>query len=112
MREIFQNRYQKINIILYSGDRQYTLTGSEKIIFGLKKDLSQRDSYIISKVLTSTDLGEDGYELILTTADTDITPGYYYYDIALRRSTGELEPLAKCEECYIAESSVRGGNWT
>lgn len=113
MREFYQNRYQKIFIEPYDGDTPYALTSEEKIVFGVKHKnaLAVKDTYILSKVLTSSDKEGDAYVLVLTTDDTDIAEGYYYYDIALQRSTGELETLVDCQECHFKASCVRDGDW-
>lgn len=115
MREFYQNRYQKIIIELYDGDTIYTLALNEKIVFGVKQKnaLAVKNTYTISKVLTSSDFdeNENAYVLELTSEDTDIAAGYYYYDIALLRSTGELETLVGCQECHFKASCVRDGDW-
>lgn len=111
MLKIDQNRRKALRITLFDGDTAYKLAEGEKIILGIKKDLSKADEYLISKVITSANKDGDDYVISLTTAETNVSAGYYKYDIALLRSTGELETLVGADDCVIIGSVVRSGEW-
>ena len=49
-----------------------------------------------------------GFLLELSSSDTDIPPGIYCYDIALKKASGELEPIVEESEFIVKPSTVRG----
>lgn len=112
MLKLYQNRYRKIKIAIKNGGNPYYITSDEKIIFAIKKNTAIADTYVLSKVLTTIDRQDDYYILTLTSAETNINTGYYKFDIALRRTTGELETLVASDDCVIIESVTRSGTWT
>lgn len=79
----------------------YILGDTEKLIFTLKSN----STTIIRKVLTNDnyDEEENGYILLLNSAETDISAGTYYYNIKLQRSDGEYEPIILTNEFIIME---------
>lgn len=81
-----------------------TLSAGEQLIFAVKKNESQ-STYSIYKELTSEDLNPEGnaYVLQLTSEDTNIMPGYYYYDFSLQ-SNGNLYPIVEYEPFVITKS--------
>ena len=102
MLKLYQNRYRKIKIAIKNSGNPYYITSGEKIIFAIKKNTAIADTYV----------QDDYYILTLTSAETNINTGYYKFDIALRRTTGELETLVASDDCVIIESVTRSGTWT
>jgi hypothetical protein len=86
----------------------YQLTDSEKLVFGVKNS-KETSTYIFRKELTTSDYDDTsgGYVLQLTTAEMNIAYGLYYYDVALRRSNGELETIIPLTEFEVTPSVVR-----
>lgn len=80
------------------------LSAGEKLIFAVKKNENQ-STYFIYKELTSEDLNTDGdaYILQLTSEDTNIMSGYYYYDFSLQ-SNENLYPIVEYEPFVITKS--------
>ena len=85
------------------------LDEGEKIIFGVKNP-ANRNRYLIRKELTNADYSAAmrGFLLELSSSDTDIPPGVYCYDIALKKASGELEPIVEESEFVVKPSTVRG----
>ena len=92
-----------------TGDYLALQTG-EKLIYGLKKDVCDEiEECVILKELTDSDRSSDnkGYWLQLSTQETDLPLGKYYYDIVLQRNDGELVPVVNCTEIHVVKSVVR-----
>lgn len=105
---IWQSRHQTVNITVYDGSQPYSLTTGEKLLFGVKKRKNS-PSYTIYKELTEDNISESGafYVLELTTAETNVSDGYYYFDVSLKRTNNEIEPVISTQECYI-DASITG----
>lgn len=103
-----QNREYVAEIIIMSGEDYYTLSADEKLIFGVKKSANDTN-YIITKEMTNSQIAEDGhgYILCLSTTNTNVTAGYYYYDIVLKQANGELIPVFLADDFVILPSVVR-----
>lgn len=104
---ITQNRLYTAGIMVIDNNDYRILSPTEKLIFGIKK--TQCDTtYIIKKELTSEDVAEDGhtYILTLTTLETDLDTGLYFYDVALQIDD-ELITVVPCTDCEIKSSIVR-----
>lgn len=105
-----QNRFYQRQIKILQNGSYYNLAEGEKILFGLKKNACQTDyeDYIIYKELTSDNISDDGngYILTISTDETDIPVGSYYFDVALRRTDGELVTVIGCTEIQIKKSIV------
>lgn len=80
------------------------LDDDEKIIFCVKKNEGDID-YSIVKELTSDDLSESGigYEMMLTSNDTSIPAGYYYYDL-LVYTAGDYYPAEEYQPFVVVRS--------
>ena len=89
-------------------DENYRLADGEKIVFGVKKVPGKKMPCIIRKELTEADYDENigGYVLILTSEDTDLPEGLYFYDAVLKKDDGQLEPIIKTSELEILPSVV------
>ena len=95
------------SLVLRNEDNEnITLSEGEKIIFGVKA-AGFDTKYLIRKELTNDNYvsSAKGFLLTLTSQDTDIRPGVYYYDIALQKSGGELELIEKKSE-FVVEPSI------
>lgn len=107
-----QARQYKTSVVIYtdtSRDSTYQLVTGEKLIFGLKKEKGST-AYIVRKELTSENYNEDtgGYDLTLSTSEMKIPAGMYFYDIALKRISGELERIIGTTGFEIRHSIVLG----
>lgn len=108
--EIPQNRIFRRVITVTDEDTEedYRLKNEEKIIFGVKKVPGKRNPYVIKKELAEADYDEStgGYILTLTSRDTDLPPGLYFCDAALKKADGEFEPIIGKTEFEILSSVV------
>ncbi len=105
---VFQNRILKTALKIKNGDENYYLSNDEKLIFGIKK-YAYNSEYIIRREITSGDYDSelDAYPITLSSDETNISPGTYYYDAALQRNNGQLEKIIGCTELEIVRSVVR-----
>lgn len=106
--QITQNRVFKTRITVMNGDDYYTLDDGEKIAFGVKKHPTDTN-YAIYKELTSANIASDNhsYTLILTSSDTNLAYGDYYFDIALVKANGQLHRIIECSPLVIGKAVVR-----
>lgn len=103
-----QNREYKAEVVIMNDQDYYTLSENEKIVFGVKRYVDDT-SYIMTKELTSSDITEDehGYLLTLSTNDTNVQAGYYYYDMAVQLDNDELIPIFLADDFVITPAIVR-----
>ena len=101
---LFQKRTISIIIEIVDNEQPYTLSVGENLHFGVKKRLSST-SYAIEKTIDVDDYMQPGkYRCKLTTTDTNVNSGYYYYDVSLNRINGDVECVIPCTECVIIDS--------
>lgn len=88
--KVDQKRHKELYITAQNDGEPYIVTESEKIIFGVK--LTQNSDYAIKKELTAADYDETlhKYKVVLSSDDTDVTPGRYYFDAVLVDTNGEM----------------------
>lgn len=69
----------------------YILGNTEKLVFQAKSG----ERNLIHKELTNSNYDADagGYLLFLSSSETNLSPGKYYYTIKLKRADGEYEPV-------------------
>ena len=105
---IAQNRVFKSRITVLNGDDYYTLGEGEKIAFGVKRH-STDTGYVIYKELTSANVSSDthSYTLTLTSAETNVPYGCYYYDVALVKANEQLHSIIGCTPLEVTKSIVR-----
>lgn len=105
---IYQKRQYVTAVVIRNNGGYYQLTENETLIYGLKDDACGDDDYIIRKELTSNDYSSEknGYILTLSTTETYLKPGVYYYDVALQRENGELVPIIPRTEIHVVKSVV------
>ncbi len=103
-----QNRHYKTGIVIYDDEEHYYLRNGESLIFGIKRFAYNTD-YIIRRELTQDNYNDeaDAYVLELSTEETNIDTGSYFYDVALKKSSGELEMIIPCTSLEICRSVVR-----
>ena len=103
-----QNRIFSIAVQILDDDEPYKLQSGERIVFGVKKHPANSE-YIISKELTSSnyDTETNVYITTLSSGEMNIDAGIYYYDVALRYPSGELEKVIGCNEFRVEDSVVR-----
>ena len=90
------------DIVQIKNDGEYYILGNtEKLIFTVKKDAE----ILIRKELTDSDYieEENGYLLSLSSAETNIPVGTYYYNIKLKRADSEFEPVISKSKFIITE---------
>lgn len=99
--QIYKNTAWSTAVQIENDEDFYILGNTESIIFTLKDG----DAELIQKTLTSSDYDEDvnGYVLSLTSAETNIPAGTYYYNIVLHRADNENEPVIPLNEFIITE---------
>lgn len=99
--KIYKNTAYSTGVQIYDNGEVYILGNTESLIFTLKNG----DTDILQKTLTSCDYDEDtnAYILSLTSSETNISVGTYYYNIKLRRADSELEPVIPKSEFIITE---------
>ena len=104
--KVTQNRHYERMVGMRDEAEDNRLAEGEKIIFGVKA-AGFDTKYLIRKELTNDNYvsSAKGFLLTLTSQDTDIRPGVYYYDIALQKSGGELELIEKKSE-FVVEPSI------
>lgn len=102
-----QNRTFLAKISAKRNNEYITLQSGQKFIFCLKRSLTD-DTPVIAKDITSTNIMADGhsYQLSLSYTETDITSGYYYYDVTYYTSGGAFAVIPT-EECYISPATYR-----
>ena len=98
------------DIVIFTDETRentYQLAPGEQLIFGLKRNRAGY-AYIVKKTLTSDNYNEasGGYTLTLSTNEMNVPVGMYYYDVALKRSSGELERIIGTTEFEITHSIV------
>ncbi len=88
-------------IVLKDGDEYYQLANEEKLIFTVKND----SDIILQKELTNSDYieNENGCLLSLSSSETDIDVGTYYYNVVLLRIDNEREPIITKTEFIVEE---------
>lgn len=98
---IYRNTAFSDVISITDDEEVYILGENEKLIFEVKHGRR----IILQKELTSVDYDDDegGYIISLTSAETDIEPDTYYYNIKLQRSDGEYEPVIFTNKFIIRE---------
>jgi len=96
---LVQNTAYSDIIQVKNGEEYYQLSNAEKLIFTVKDG-----SYIIlQKELTNYIEDENGYLLALSSAETDIDAGVYYYNVTLLREDDEREPIITKIEFIVEE---------
>lgn len=85
--KIYRKRYKELYITASSSGDAYLVQQGEKLIFVIHSGSGE----ILRKELTSADFDAQSgkYILALTTNDTDIPAGRYFFDCALLDSDGE-----------------------
>ncbi len=103
-----QNRAYKTGLRIKDGDEDYLLADGEQLVLGIKR-FAYYNGYIIRKIIPpqAYDYEVGAYIIELTTDETNLEPGAYYYDVALQRSNGELERIIGCTELEVIRSVVR-----
>ena len=99
--KIYKNTAYSTGVQIYDNGEIYILGNTESLIFTLKNG----DTNILQKTLTSSDHDENtnAYILSLTSSETNISVGTYYYNIKLQRADSELEPVIPKSEFIITE---------
>ncbi len=99
--QIYKNTAWSTAIQIENDEDFYILGSTESIIFTLKDG----DTVLIQKTLTNSDYDEDvnGYVLSLTSAETNLSAGIYYYHVILHRADNENEPIIPLNEFIITE---------
>ena len=85
------------------------LTGTDKLILTVKKNLdNSNEQSVIEKIMTSDDELEGCYGFELTPEDTADTPvGTYYYDAGVQRENGEFYRIMIPDQFVIKSSLTR-----
>lgn len=93
-----------INVVIYNNDGSiYALESGDKLIFGVKKSLSDID-YAIKKISTSNNKDGNGYNITLEPSDTQNLLGSYLYEVALQTASGEYYIVIDCSNFVITNT--------
>lgn len=88
LQTIYRKDDVKIPITMTNNGIPVDLTGVT-LKFILKKELEESSAILIEKTITThLDATNGKSEIILTTTDTNLTPGKYYYSIIMIDSRG------------------------
>lgn len=94
-------------ISVYNDDGTiYSLANGDKIIFGVKKLLSDTD-YLIEKIATSENKDGDGYLISLEPADTQGLLGTYLYEVGLQTASGEYYIIIDCSNFTVKNTLTK-----
>lgn len=106
--DIPQNRIFKTEIVIKDGEEDYILDDGEVLIFGVKIN-PLFSEYKLKKELTAENKNPSGsgYILTLSTQETNIDTGSYFYDVALKRTDGELEMIIDSTLFKVSGAVVR-----
>ena len=98
---LIQNTAYSDIIQVKNGEAYYQLSNAEKLIFTVKNG----SEIILQKELTNSEYigDENGYLLALSSAETDIDAGVYYYNVTLLREDNEREPIITKTEFIVEE---------
>ena len=88
---LVQNTAYSDIIQVKNGEAYYQLSNAEKLIFTVKNG----SEIILQKELTNSEYigDENGYLLALSSDETDIDAGVYYYNVTLLREDNERESI-------------------
>ncbi len=89
-----------LRIIIEDTDRNpYTLSSTDKIIFGVKSN-TENDDYVIYKTLTSGDIADGNCDVCILPEDTaDLPFAKYFFDVGLQTADGGYYMLIPCS-CF------------
>ncbi len=107
--KVTRNRVYRTGLRIKDSDGyDYSLGEGEELLFGVKR-YSYQEEYLLKKTLTANDYDASmlSYILYFGSEETDIEPGTYCYDIALKRKTGELERIIGWTPFEVLKSVVR-----
>ncbi|MBQ8132906.1 MAG: BppU family phage baseplate upper protein [Clostridia bacterium] len=98
---IYRNTVYAAAVCIADQGEHYILGETEKLIF----EVRHGENIILQKELTNAEYNDDekGYILSLSSDETDISPGTYYYKIRLKRADGEFETVIPKKEFIIEE---------
>ena len=98
---LIQNTAYSDIIQVKNDDEYYQLANAEKLIFTVKNG----SDIILQKELTNSNYIEDenGYLLALSSDETDIDAGVYYYNVTLLSEDNEREPIITKTEFIVEE---------
>lgn len=93
-----------ICIVIYNNDGTlYSLANGDKIIFGVKRSLSDT-SYLVKKTAAAGDKNGDGYLITLNPSDTQNLLGEYLYEAALQTADGEYYIIIKYSDFTVTNT--------
>lgn len=93
-----------VNVVIYNDDGTiYTLESGDKLIFGVKRSLSDSD-YLIKKTATPANKEDDGYTITLEPLDTQSLLGSYLYEVALQTANGEYYIVIDCSNFVVTNT--------
>ena len=84
-----------------------TLSENDKLIFSVKKSLKEDSNALITKTLYHYDQLDGGYSFVLSTEETDLPAGTYYYDVGLQCGNGEFYHVTMPNQFIIRDSVAR-----
>ena len=98
--------YAKINLTDLDGNK-IILSDGDKLIFSVKKSLVSNSPVVIRKTFHDYDQLDGSYPFKLTSDETNIQAGIYFYDIALQCSDGDFFHITMTDQFVIKETVAR-----
>lgn len=91
--KLYRNRYKELWITVKDDDLPHSAGENEKVRFVIAGSGGET---ILEKELTSADYDEisEKYKLALSSSETDMTAGRYYFDCTFIDSDGEKHPVS------------------
>lgn len=89
--------------------QQILLTSSDKLTFGVKRNPDDVNFILKKTVPTYTDFNGE-YPFSLSTTETNITPGRYYFDVTIKRSGGVFIRPIQDKQLIVKPSVTKIGD--
>ena len=87
------------------------LDAADTLTFGVKRKYEDSNFIVKKNISTATDFNGT-YPFILTSAETNISPGRYYFDVTIKKSAGVLIRPIQEQQLMIKSSVIKIGDVT
>ena len=87
------------------------LDAADTLTFGVKRKYEDNNFIVKKNISTATDFN-GAYPFILTSAETNVSPGRYYFDITIKRSGGVFIRPIQDKQLIVKPSVTKIGDVT
>lgn len=87
------------------------LDAADTLTFGVKRKYEDSNFIVKKNISTATDFN-GAYPFILTSAETNVSPGRYYFDITIKRSGGVFIRPIQDKQLIVKQSVTKIGDVT